>query len=880
MKHIKQLLVFFLIINVFTSCEKEEVSYALDEISAPSNVNAHFDISQDEVGLVSLTPTAEGATLFEVYFGDTENETPVEVEPGETITHIYAEGEYNLRIVAVGLTGLTSEFVRVVTISMEAPVDLQAEVEISPTNPFEVTVTPSATNATVFDVYFTDADDEEPITIMVGDFATYEYAEAGDYTIRIVARGAGAATAEITKEVTITGASEPVKLPITFDDAIVNYVFTTFNGSSFEIVDNPDVSGVNDTASKVGAITNSGAAYEGGSFSLGTPVDFSGEDKTITMMFWSDVSVPVLLKFEGGVAGERQTEVVATHGGTGWELLSFNFATDAVKSYVDGDPENGQAFVPTGQYSTLVLFIDGPGTTAGTFYIDNVELTGEGTEEPEVEVATSLPINFESNETLSGVFEASQGVTGEPVSNPDQSGINTSETVYKFTKANGAAWYSGIFQIFPQNMNLTTDKTFTFKIWSPKAGINVRMQLEKEGGGGGATVSIDKTLTEANKWVELSYNFSGLIEDGAAYDKIVIFPNFDETGQPLGDGSVYYIDDLALSSGGEVATGGPTAFPINFETAATGGSSEWRVFEGETPPLDVVENPNTAGINSSAKVAKFVAPFPGANYAGTVTTLDTPFTLTEENSIVKIMVYKSVISDVGIKFESNAASTGEVKVANTKINEWEELTFDMSGKIGEPSSTNIDAIVVFPDFNARTQENVVYFDNITLSAASGGGNTTSGPTTAAASPTEADADVFSIFSDEYSNPAGVNYFPNWGQATTYDLIQVAGDDVVKYSNLNYQGIVIGENVDVTGYEFVHIDVWSSDYTSLPFFLISGNGEKKLTLNLVANQWNSIDIPLSDFTSQGLTVSDVKEFKFDVQPDSGGTIFIDNLYFHN
>lgn len=877
MKYIKQLFVFFLIINVFNSCEKEEVSYALDDISAPTNVNAHFDISQDEIGLVSLTPSAEGATVFEVYYGDTENETPVTVAPGETVTHTYAEGEYNLRIVAIGLTGLTSEFVRVVTISMEAPENLQAEVEISTTNPFEVIVTPSATNAAVFDVYFGDVEDEEPTTIMAGESATHEYAEAGDYTIRIVARGAGAATAEITEEVTITGASNPVKLPITFDDATVNYVFTTFNGASFEVVDNPDLSGVNDTASKVGAITNSGAAYEGGFFGLGTPVDFSGDDKIITMMFWSDVEVPVLLKFEGGVNDERQTEVVATHGGTGWELLSFDFGTDAVKSFIDGDPENGQAFVPTGQYASLVLFIDGPGTTAGTFYIDNVMLTG-GTEEPEAVVATSLPINFESNETLSGVFEASQGVTGEPVANPDKSGINTSETVYKFTKANGAAWYSGIFQIFPQNMDLSTDKTFSFKIWSPKAGINVRMQLEKEGGGGGTTVSIDKTLTEANKWVTLTYDFSNLVSAGAAYDKIVIFPNFNETTQPVGDGTVYYIDDLALSSGGgENATSGPTEFPINFETAATGGSSEWRVFEGETPPLEVVNNPVTTGINSSPKVAKFVAPFPGANYAGTVTTLKTPFTLTEANSIVKIMVYKSVISDVGIKFESNAASTGEVKVANTKINEWEELTFDMSGKIGEPSSINIDAIVVFPDFQARTQDNIVYFDNITLSASSGGANA---PSAAAPAPTQSAGNVLSIFSDDYTDPSGVNYFPNWGQSTAYEMIQLGGNDVIKYSNINYQGIEIGQSVDVTGYEFVHIDVWSSDYTSLPFFIIAGGAEKKVNLTLVPNQWNRIDIPLSDFTDQGLDVSGVIQFKFDVQPENGGTIFIDNLYFHN
>ncbi len=94
------------------------------------------------------------------------------------------------------------------------------------------------------------------------------------------------------------------------------------------------------------------------------------------------------------------------------------------------------------------------------------------------------------------------------------------------------------------------------------------------------------------------------------------------------------------------------------------------------------------------------------------------FTLDASNAIVKIMVWKSVISDVGLKFETaDFGSTGEIKVANTVVNQWEELTFDFSGKIGEPTSTDITGFIVFPDFNdARPVDNVVYFDNITFNA--------------------------------------------------------------------------------------------------------------------------------------------------------------------
>jgi hypothetical protein len=154
--------------------------------------------------------------------------------------------------------------------------------------------------------------------------------------------------------------------------------------------------------------------------------------------------------------------------------------------------------------------------------------------------------------------------------------------------------------------------------------------------------------------------------------------------------------------------------PIDFETAGNGASWEWFVFENDTPALEFVENPNTTG-NTSATVAKITVKQGGANYAGTRTDDQGTFDLSEENSTVRIWVYKTVISDVGIKFEQGAASTGEFKVANTKINEWEEIIFDMSPKIGEAQSTGITGVVVFPDFAARTQDNIIYFDNITFS---------------------------------------------------------------------------------------------------------------------------------------------------------------------
>jgi len=169
-------------------------------------------------------------------------------------------------------------------------------------------------------------------------------------------------------------------------------------------------------------------------------------------------------------------------------------------------------------------------------------------------------------------------------------------------------------------------------------------------------------------------------------------------------------------------SGNSPAPVIDFEPDGVGASWTWAVFEnGDNPPLQFVANPDPSGANTSATVAMFTVREGGQPFAGTITADKETFTLDQSNAIVKVMVYKSVLSDVGIKFEKSGASTGEIKVANTVVNQWEELTFDFSAVIGSDANTDITALVVFPDFRGgRTGDNVVYFDNISFSAVGGG----------------------------------------------------------------------------------------------------------------------------------------------------------------
>ena len=146
-------------------------------------------------------------------------------------------------------------------------------------------------------------------------------------------------------------------------------------------------------------------------------------------------------------------------------------------------------------------------------------------------------------------------------------------------------------------------------------------------------------------------------------------------------------------------------------------------------------------------------------------------------------------------------------------------------------------------------------------------------------PAKNDEDVISIFSDAYTDVAGTDFNPNWSQSTIYNAFDLNGDAILQYSNLNYQGIDLGSEIDASSMEILHLDIWTPDATSIDIYPLP-NGvqpadERFVTKALTANSWTTINIPMSDFTDQGLPVDKLKQFKF----VGSGTVFIDNIYFY-
>ncbi|MDB3875082.1 hypothetical protein N9321_01940 [Flavobacteriaceae bacterium] len=292
--------------------------------------------------------------------------------------------------------------------------------------------------------------------------------------------------------------------------------------------------------------------------------------------------------------------------------------------------------------------------------------------------------------------------------------VASSEYVFQnWTGASGSETITSVI--------MDMDKLVTANFIKKKYALNIETV-----GQGNVTEKLIKSGTVSN------YNSGSIIEVEAVPSEGWKFSEWqgDISGQKnpyiinlISDKSIKAVFNKNDSDGGggdDTGNGTMPNGPIDFETGGYGANWTWTVFENsENPPsLEIVSNPNSSGINTSSTVAKFTALSLGAAYAGCESQHGSDigsFKFDSNNSIVKIMVYKTVISDVGLKFvESDGEAQPEVKVANTKTNEWEELTFDLSGSIGKGKTGIIDQIVIFPDFKDRSSDHIIYFDNISF----------------------------------------------------------------------------------------------------------------------------------------------------------------------
>lgn len=461
------------------------------------------------------------------------------------------------------------------------------------------------------------------------------------------------------------------------------------------------------------------------------------------------------------------------------------------------------------------------------------------------------------------------------VENPDPSGINTSETVVEYTQTADIEPWAGFFFDLASKVDFNEMQTVKIKVYSPAADQIVLMKFEDKTDNSIAK-EVQATTTVANEWEELSFVFSP--SDSDKFDRMILF--FDFNGEKSAE-TTHYFDDIEMSEGGEVEepveTGEPTATapdptidPLEvvslFSDVYTNVAVDtWRT-DWSDATLEDIEIEGNAVKKYSELSFVGVEAVSSTIDATNMTHFRTDIWTGDATE------FRIKLVDFGADgaFDGGDDVEHEIVIEAPTQQEWVTLDIPLSDFTGLTTRGNIAQLIFV---GAPSGANTVFVDNVFFYNEAGVSNA---PTSGAPAPTLAEANVISVFSDAYTDVAGTDYNPNWGQATMVTQEEIAGNNTLKYENLNYQGTQFAAPLDVSGTTMVHVDYWTPDSSELNLSLISpGPAEIPYSFDITNGEWVSVDIPLTAF-SDVVDLTDVIQLKF----DGNGTIYLDNIYFYS
>jgi hypothetical protein len=157
------------------------------------------------------------------------------------------------------------------------------------------------------------------------------------------------------------------------------------------------------------------------------------------------------------------------------------------------------------------------------------------------------------------------------------------------------------------------------------------------------------------------------------------------------------------------------------------------------------------------------------------------------------------------------------------------------------------------------------------------------PQTAAPVPTIDPALVQAIYSDAYTIDPTWSYKEGWGDATVYTAKNIEGDNYTYYTSFNWLGWAASTPIFVQHMEYMHIDIWAANDGRMKVTPIYGgtglttDDGKGVFVELVGQQWNHFDIPVTDFKNLDLT--SIFQMKYSDGNPELTTFAIDNVYFY-
>ncbi len=313
----------------------------------------------------------------------------------------------------------------------------------------------------------------------------------------------------------------------------------------------------------------------------------------------------VRLKVEDAADPTKSVETEATTTvANDWETLTFDLANRPRCGRI------GLHVYKVGLSSSTKSVLMAGGKT---YYFDDVAFGGGTTPPP----SAWETITFDSNAvtyTLTGFGGADDStVVVDPT--------NAANNVAKVVKSGSAELWAGTTVSTGANQSVPTlsftasDTTMTVRVWSPDAGIQVRLKVE-DAADNTKSVETEATTTVANDWETLTFDFANQATGTAAlnlaytYNKVSIFFNFGVTGATAGE-KTYYFDDVAFGSG----TTPPPSFSVGFSPKS------YSVYEGEMATVTVALNmtsTNTVTVTYATADGTATA---GADYTATTGSL-------------------------------------------------------------------------------------------------------------------------------------------------------------------------------------------------------------------------------------------------------------------
>jgi len=448
---------------------------------------------------------------------------------------------------------------------------------------------------------------------------------------------------------------------------------------------------------------------------------------------------------------------------TGDITFSFAFSKDVGGSFTASDVtvtggSAGAFTVASGTSATLVVspMANAAGTVevtvpagavadaAGT--VNTLAASAQQAYDTAVTVARTTIVSFD--EATAPVFI---GFGGSEDASVVVDPTNSANKVGRIVKAaNAELWAGATVSICPNDTIVTVPfsdahKTMSARIWSPDAGIPVRLKLE-DAADNTKTVETEALTTVAGAWQTLSFNFANPAAGTPAlnlantYNKSSIFFNFGKTGAEVGAAKTYYMDDLSFVGstftvtcpGGGVPPAGNAL--VTFDDPAL----TYTLTDFGGTASSVVTDP--AG--GTGKVARVVKTLAAELWAGT--TMSTgpnqsiatvPFTDAAKTMTMRVNAPAAGLP-IRLKLEDAANNTHTVETETvTTAAGWQTLTFDFANPVAGTAALNLaytyNKASVFPNFGKTGAQigadSTYYFDDLSfVPATSGGGGGTSG----------------------------------------------------------------------------------------------------------------------------------------------------------